>query len=258
MLIINADDYGRCCVGTNRIISCYEKGSITSTSAMVFMEDSERAAEVARHCGIDVGLHLNFTEKLARVPYGSTLPDYHNQIASFLTKTRYSSLFYSPWLRRQFQYVYQAQLEEFMRLYRKPPSHVDGHHHMRLCANMLMEVVVPAGQKVRRNFTFRAGDKGFLNRTYRAGVDKWLARRYVITDYLFSLRQTPRSGRPADSVGLAREATVELESHPENVDEFEWLMSNECTEAFSGIRKATYGEFAKSGAYVSKSTSGSP
>ena len=30
-------------------------------SAMVFMEDSERAASIARADAIDAGLHLNFT-----------------------------------------------------------------------------------------------------------------------------------------------------------------------------------------------------
>jgi predicted glycoside hydrolase/deacetylase ChbG (UPF0249 family) len=61
MVIINADDFGRSRLVTDRILSCYKQGSITSTSAMVFMEDSQRAVDLAKEYSIDVGLHLNFT-----------------------------------------------------------------------------------------------------------------------------------------------------------------------------------------------------
>jgi predicted glycoside hydrolase/deacetylase ChbG (UPF0249 family) len=60
-LIINADDWGRSRETTDRTLECWERGSISSVSAMVFMEDSVRAAALARERGIDTGLHLNFT-----------------------------------------------------------------------------------------------------------------------------------------------------------------------------------------------------
>ena len=47
MLIINADDFGRSVGETNAALECYIAGRITSVSAMVFMADSERAAELA-------------------------------------------------------------------------------------------------------------------------------------------------------------------------------------------------------------------
>ena len=62
MLIINADDLGRSRAETDAALRCYKAGRITSVSAMVFMSDSERAAEVARENELDVGLHLNFGE----------------------------------------------------------------------------------------------------------------------------------------------------------------------------------------------------
>ncbi|HET6489004.1 MAG TPA: ChbG/HpnK family deacetylase, partial [Syntrophales bacterium] len=61
MLIVNADDWGRNRVATDRSLELHRNGRITAVSAMVFMEDSERAAELARMNGLDVGLHLNFT-----------------------------------------------------------------------------------------------------------------------------------------------------------------------------------------------------
>ena len=63
MLIINADDWGRSVAETDAALRCYKGGRITSVSAMVFMEDSERAAELAKENELDVGLHLNFTDE---------------------------------------------------------------------------------------------------------------------------------------------------------------------------------------------------
>jgi len=66
MLIINADDWGRSMAETDAALRCYKAGRITSVSAMVLMEDSHRAAELAKEHQLDVGLHLNFTDKFTR------------------------------------------------------------------------------------------------------------------------------------------------------------------------------------------------
>src|SRR5204863_4002166 len=60
-LIVNADDWGRDTHTTACILDCITRGTVTAVSAMVFMEDSERAAAEARQHSVDAGLHLNFT-----------------------------------------------------------------------------------------------------------------------------------------------------------------------------------------------------
>jgi predicted glycoside hydrolase/deacetylase ChbG (UPF0249 family) len=116
-----------------------------SISAMVFMADSERAAELARK-RLD-GLHLNFSERFtgARIP--ATLANCHNKIARFLTRNRYSQVLYNFFLRDPFSYSCEAQTEEFMHLFGKAPSHIDGHHHMHLCTNLLLSNLIPIGMK---------------------------------------------------------------------------------------------------------------
>ena len=54
-LVINADDWGRTRDTTDRTLECHERGSVSSVSAMVFMEDSERAAALARERDMDAG-----------------------------------------------------------------------------------------------------------------------------------------------------------------------------------------------------------
>ncbi len=42
---------------------------------------------------------------------------------------------------------------------------------MHLCANMLLGRVLPEGGRIRRTFTFDAGEKDFFNRLYRYALD---------------------------------------------------------------------------------------
>src|SRR5205085_5055511 len=138
MLIINADDWGRSVAETDAALRCYQSARITSVSAMVFMKDSERAAELAKDHNIDTGLHLNFTEPFSGESNSERLIESHRGIMQFLRSNKYAQLFYNPFLRKAFVYSCRAQLEEFVRLFGSLPSHIDGHHHMHLCGNILL------------------------------------------------------------------------------------------------------------------------
>ncbi|RQW78332.1 MAG: ChbG/HpnK family deacetylase, partial [Geobacter sp.] len=80
MIIINADDWGRYNTDTDAALACFEAGRITSVTAMVFMEDSGRAAELARDSGVDVGLHLNLSQTFKGKCQDKLLQEYHNRI----------------------------------------------------------------------------------------------------------------------------------------------------------------------------------
>src|SRR6266545_3867374 len=116
MLIINADDWGRSVAETDAALRCYWGERITSVSAMVFMADSERAAELANVNGLEVGLHLNFSEPFTDGRCSERLRDCHNRIVGFLTRNKYSQLLYNPFLRREFAYSYSAQADYFFDL----------------------------------------------------------------------------------------------------------------------------------------------
>lgn len=240
MIIINADDWGRSRIETDTALSCYQQGRITSASAMVFMEDSVRAAELAKETGIDVGLHLNLTQQFSGEVRDKSLREYHERIIRFLALNKYASLIYHPALREKFRYVYQAQLNEFMRLYGKPPSHIDGHHHQHLCANMLFGRIIPEGEKVRRNFYFWPDEKNFMNRTYRRLADFRLARSYRLTDYFFALSQCLQHDRLGRVSELADTAIVEVMTHPANSIEHAYLMSEDFFLGLGRLEKGTY------------------
>jgi predicted glycoside hydrolase/deacetylase ChbG (UPF0249 family) len=227
MLIINADDWGRSVDETEAALKCHREKRITSVSAMVFMEDSERAAELAKENDVDAGLHLNFSERFTAKKHSGVLSEYHFKLVRFLRRNKYSQLLYNPFLRKAFSYSHQAQTEQFVRLFGKQPSHIDGHHHMHLCANVLLSNMIPADTKLRRNFSFWPGEKSLLNRAYRELVDRWLARRYRLADYFFDLTQCIEEKKLGRVAALAKSSNVELMTHPIVHAEEEYLMSDE-------------------------------
>jgi predicted glycoside hydrolase/deacetylase ChbG (UPF0249 family) len=120
--------------------------------------------------------------------------------------------------------VVSAQLEEFRRLLGVEPKHLDGHHHMHLCANVLFGDLLPAGTAARRNFSFQAGEKSVTNRLFRKLIDKKLAKKHRIADYFFSLPPLKPTERLERIVSLAKQSVVEVETHPANPEEHRFLM----------------------------------
>ena len=227
MLIVNADDWGRSRAETDSALRCHLNRRVTSVSAMVFMEDSERAASLARENNVDVGLHLNFSQQFTADTASTALRNYHESVVAFLTANKYAQLLYNPFLRKQFAYSCQAQLDEFARLYNALPTHIDGHHHMHLCANVRFGNLIPVGTLVRRNFSFWPGEKSSLNRIYRGAVDRSLARRYRLADYFFDLMQTIQQKKLPRVAALAKSRMVELMTHPIVREELDYIMSEE-------------------------------
>ncbi len=152
ILIVNADDWGRNHETTERISECILRGTVSSVSAMVFMEDSERAAAVAKQRGIDAGLHLNLTTSFSAAEYPSSLRQHHERLAKYLLGRRVAQAIYHPGLTRSFEYVVSAQLDEYRRLYGQLPGRIDGHHHMHLCTNILLAKLLPRGTIVAAKF----------------------------------------------------------------------------------------------------------
>ena len=227
VLIINADDWGRDRNTTERILDCVHHGSVSSVSAMVFMEDSERAAVTAREHKIDAGLHLNFTTSFSAPGTTTPLIEHQQRLTRFLRRHRFAQVIFHPGLTRSFDYVVKAQLDEFDRLYGAGPDRIDGHHHMHLCTNVVIQGLMPSGTVVRRNFSFQPGEKGLVNRLYRRLVDGMLHRRHELVDFMFTLPPLEPADRLQRIFSLARQFAVEVEAHPVNPEEYQFLIGGE-------------------------------
>lgn len=247
MLIINADDWGFRRFVTDRIMSVYGEGRITTTSAMVFMEDSERAANLALNKGLEVGLHLNFTDRFTDARTSKGLHESQQRIGRFLKKNKYFMVLYNPFLRRDFEYVYRNQNDEFERLYGKVPAHFTGHRHMHLCSNVLFDRLIPQDSKVRRNFSFFPGDKSLFNRQFRRIGDFFLKKRFICTDYFFSIVPISEPEHLRRIVGLSQGFNAEMMVHPQKIDEYDFLMSEGYMELVNTVSIGKYGDLKRRG-----------
>lgn len=242
MLIINADDFGKDTVTTDNIVQCFRNNRITSTSAMVFMKDSERAASTGVEDNLEVGLHLNFDEQLTGSVPAGPMKEYHDRVATFLTRSKFSQVIYNPLLTRQFDYLYKSQYEEFLRLYRRPPTHINGHHHMHLCTNMLFDKIIPSGFRVRRSFTFMKGERNIANRLYRRIVDTLVMQRFITTDMFFAAIPSESVSVLKRKAGLAKSRTVELMLHVPSQVGLDYVMHPGFMEAIKEASLGTYSD----------------
>jgi predicted glycoside hydrolase/deacetylase ChbG (UPF0249 family) len=190
---------------------------------MVFMDDSERSAAVAREHGLDAGLHLNFTTPFSAANSPAQLVECQHQVAAYLLRNPLTRGIFHPLLVRSFKYLVAAQRDEFCRLYGAEPKRYDGHHHMHLSANVLLGGLLPAGTLVRQHFSYESGEKAVRNRVFRQLTRVLLARRYRSVDFLFSLPPLEPPDRLQRIFSLARQFAVEVETHPVNPKEYLFL-----------------------------------
>jgi predicted glycoside hydrolase/deacetylase ChbG (UPF0249 family) len=238
VLIINADDWGRDFLTTDRTLDCLLQGTVSSVSAMVFMKDSERSAVVAWEQGIDAGLHLNLTTPFSSPRRPAGLAERQRNVAAYLRRNRVSQVVFNPLLAKSFEYVVRAQIEEYGRLYGTLPERIDGHHHMHLCANVIWGGLLPSGTTVRRNYSFQPGEKSLWNRLYRQAVDRQLARSHRMADYFLSLLPLDPPSRLQQVFSLARQHVVELETHLVNAQEYRFLAGGEIFQYTKDLRIA--------------------
>lgn len=225
MLKINADDLGLNERTSDSIISCFESGRIHSASLMVNMNDSIRAVKIAKELKMDLGLHLNFTQLFTSKEVSDFLLINQKKTTHYLKGNKYNQVFYNPFLKNAFSHLYNSQMDEYKILTGEEARRIDGHHHMHLCMNVITEELIAKGSRVRRNFTFSTKEKNLFNVLYRYAIDQILERKYLLTEYFFSLVPIDLQ-RIEPIVQLSENHSVELMVHPENDEEYAFLMSD--------------------------------
>jgi predicted glycoside hydrolase/deacetylase ChbG (UPF0249 family) len=218
---------GRDRAATDACIHCYRQKRITSASIMVFMEDSERAAELAVNESMETGLHVNLVLPYDSPGISESLRKFQNSTAAFFRWGPWTQVIFNPFIMSAVTSAFNSQLEEYRRLFRREPAHFNGHKHFHLSLNMIGGEVLPLGSAVRRSFTFSKGDKSGLNRWYRRLIDARLLRRHISTDAFFSLNPVNDLPRLTRIVNLAHTNCVELMVHPWSTDQFEFLVGKE-------------------------------
>jgi predicted glycoside hydrolase/deacetylase ChbG (UPF0249 family) len=241
LLVVNADDWGAEWATTDAILSCFQAGAISSTTAMMFMEDSQRAAALARSHGLPVGLHVNLTMTYTDLQPAPLAREHQARLAElFATASRpHRSL--HPTALHLVRDCVEDQLQEFHRLYGGPPTHIDGHNHAHLSTNVLLSRALPRGIRLRRaqNWPRARTLGGRLGSRVR---DATLAGFRTVRWFTSIRTVHPRFGGRglADLLELSRNESVEIMTHPGWDDELQLLLEPDWKRSLRPYPLASY------------------
>jgi chitin disaccharide deacetylase len=248
MLIVNADDWGYDASTTDAIAETFRAGRISSTTAMMWMADSERAPALAAELAIPVGLHLNLMEPFSAAAVPDAVRSRQGRVVA-----KYRSGFVPRWdPRRGALATVEGSVDEQMREFRDrygEPTHVDGHQHGHLALGPLMALDAGPVDALRPSFTFARGQKSPPNRALRGLLNVWIGRHFRTVRSFHSIRTLhPRfggSGLP-EALAEARAADVEIMVHPGLADEFDLLMSAEWMDSIGAVGLGDYRQVGRS------------
>ncbi len=141
-LIVNADDYGRSTGVSRGIREAHSRGIVTSTTCLMnfanIADDLALALEETPELGL--GTHLVLTSGSPLLP-----PD---QIRTLVDENG-RFLKYIPFLENRHQLdpaqlkaEWRAQIEKFMQLSGRKPTHLDSHHHAAFWSEQLFRTIL--------------------------------------------------------------------------------------------------------------------
>jgi predicted glycoside hydrolase/deacetylase ChbG (UPF0249 family) len=246
LLIVNADDWGGYPEMTDATLRCFEAGAISSTTAMMYMQDSDRAAELALSAGIPTGLHLNLTQPFEDPATPSGVRERQRKLTTRFRRRQLRRWTYDPSLRGLFERVIFDQFERFHELYGRAPVHVDGHEHAHLAFNVIFCSALDKGTALRCGGTVT----GSPARRLRQWI---LKRRFRTPDLLRGFESFyPRWDRLSEELAVAHERSLEVSTHPGWPDNYARLLSSQWIDALSEHRLGSYADLPVQGASLSE------
>ena len=124
-LIVNADDFGLTPGVSAGILAAHRHGIVSSTTLLATAAIDAEWVSALRDSGLGVGIHLNLT--LGRpLSKGRSLVD---ESGRFVRDARHAAARANA---RDVEREVAAQIERFVALMLRPPTHLDTHHHVGL------------------------------------------------------------------------------------------------------------------------------
>jgi predicted glycoside hydrolase/deacetylase ChbG (UPF0249 family) len=248
ILIVNADDFGWDPEATDRAMEAFAAARITSATALVHMEDSDRAARLALEAGLPVGLHLNLTDRFTDPSTSEGRRGRHLRACNVFSsrRLRLRRWIFDPRIRRVVDDAISDQLERFEELYGKPPTHVDGHKHVHVCPNVALASPLASIAKMRDDgwaWPTARTPMGAARAMKRYLVSRRFLRTRVLLD-IWKLRPELGSEGSGGRAELARRASVEVMAHPGFPHERRSLMSSGWGRLIEGLPTGSYRELA--------------
>lgn len=217
LLIVNADDLGIGERETDAIFAAHEAGAITSATAMVWMRDSDRAAELSAQRSLSLGLHLNLIEPYTAADVPAAVAETQRRVVERIRGAGGRAFIYHPGWAADFGRCITDQLARFHYLYGAPPTHVDGHQHMHLVPNALFSRSLAPVRRCRRPVNRPRSESGPAKHALRGIQAAMVGLRFTTTSWCLSIRalEPALGGEDMDAgLGYAARGTVEVMVHP--------------------------------------------
>jgi len=244
LLIVNADDWGSEESKSAAIHIAFESGAISSASAMVYMEDSDRAAALGLREQFALGLHLNLTQPFSDPRTPPAVRARQERLLEHFENTGRRRRTFDPRVRSAVRAAIADQLARYHELYGHVPDHVDGHEHVHICLDVLL--ALPRGLKIRPGMssTKGTGAAGVVGAAREALIRARLLRAPSKAFGLGDLWTAP--GDALERVlSLSRNESVEIMCHPDRPADKEALVSDRWHQA---LASSPLGTFAQLGA----------
>jgi predicted glycoside hydrolase/deacetylase ChbG (UPF0249 family) len=243
LLIVNADDWGGTAAATDRIAECFAAGAITSASAMMWMDDADRAASLDSRQRPPLGLHLNVVQPFDGPDVPPAVRDRQARVCDALTRSsRFRRAGFDPRLLAIVRRCVGDQLQRFAELYGRRPTHIDGHEHGHLQPTVL--AVLPRDLPIRAPKDVRP--PGALPvRLAREARRRLLRARFRTPRAMYAIENVhPRLGGTGWEavVERARREPVEVMVHPEHDGERELLLSPGWGADVAGLSLGTFAD----------------
>jgi chitin disaccharide deacetylase len=159
-LIVNADDFGLTPGVSAGILAAHRHGIVSSTTVLATATIDAQSLSLLRDSGLGVGLHVNLT--LGRPLSGArSLVD---GAGRFVRDPRHAAARADA---KDVEREVTAQIEKFTSLLRRPPTHLDTHHHVGLLAPVA-RVVLDAARRL--GVPVRSQDEWARARAVTAGL----------------------------------------------------------------------------------------
>jgi chitin disaccharide deacetylase len=245
LLIVNADDLGLDVAVTDAILECFRSRAISSTTALVWMRDSDRAAEIARRERIPTGLHLNLIEPFTAPDVPVRVAETQLRVVDRLSNGAFGPQLYHRAWSEDFGQCIRDQLSRFTELYGVPPTHLDGHRHMHLAMNALLSPSLAPVRRCRRPVNRTPRESAGYKRAARAALGLIVKARFRTTDRCYSVRSLHPAlggGNLEARLAHAQRGSVELFVHPGYPDERPLLISDDWRERLSDYRLGSFEE----------------
>jgi predicted glycoside hydrolase/deacetylase ChbG (UPF0249 family) len=159
-LIVNADDFGLTPGVSAGILAAHRHGIVSSTTVLATATIDAESLSALRDSGLGVGLHVNLT--LGRPLSGArSLVD---GAGRFVRDPRHAA---ARAHAKDVEREVTAQIEKLTSLLRRPPTHLDTHHHVGLLAPVA-RVVLDAARRL--GVPVRSQDEWARARAVTAGL----------------------------------------------------------------------------------------